>query len=49
MRADAKQYRYHPKWRAVRDETKYHRMIGFAQALPDHQAHGPTRTFESLH
>ena len=29
-----KQYRYHPKWREVRDETKYHRMIGFAQALP---------------
>jgi DNA topoisomerase-1 len=29
-----KQYRYHPKWRAVRDETKYDRMIGFARALP---------------
>jgi DNA topoisomerase I len=29
-----KQYRYHAKWRKVRDETKYHRMIGFAQALP---------------
>ena len=29
-----KQYRYHPKWRQVRDETKYDRMIGFAQALP---------------
>ena len=29
-----KQYRYHPKWREVRDETKYYRMIGFAQALP---------------
>ena len=29
-----KQYRYHPRWRAVRDETKYDRMIGFAQALP---------------
>jgi DNA topoisomerase-1 len=29
-----KQYRYHPRWRAVRDETKYHRMIGFAHALP---------------
>lgn len=29
-----KQYRYHPKWRQVRDETKYHRMIGFAQTLP---------------
>jgi DNA topoisomerase-1 len=29
-----KQYRYHPKWREVRDDTKYHRLIGFAQALP---------------
>jgi DNA topoisomerase-1 len=29
-----KQYRYHPRWRAVRDETKYARMIAFAQALP---------------
>src|SRR4026207_869376 len=29
-----KQYRYHPTWREVRDETKYYRLIGFAQALP---------------
>jgi DNA topoisomerase-1 len=29
-----KQYRYHPAWRQLRDETKYDRMIGFAQALP---------------
>jgi DNA topoisomerase-1 len=29
-----KQYRYHAKWREVRDDTKYHRMIGFAHALP---------------
>ena len=29
-----KQYRYHPKWREVRDETKYYRLIGFAQTLP---------------
>ena len=29
-----KQYRYHPKWREVRDETKYDRLIGFAQTLP---------------
>jgi DNA topoisomerase-1 len=29
-----KQYRYHPKWRAVRDETKYGRMMAFGQALP---------------
>jgi DNA topoisomerase-1 len=29
-----KQYRYHPRWREVRDRTKYGRMIEFAQALP---------------
>jgi DNA topoisomerase I len=29
-----KQYRYHAKWRAVRDEVKYGRMIKFGQALP---------------
>jgi DNA topoisomerase-1 len=29
-----KQYRYHPKWREVRDETKYERVVSFAQALP---------------
>jgi DNA topoisomerase-1 len=29
-----KQYRYHPRWRATRDETKYERMIAFARALP---------------
>src|SRR4051812_6879353 len=29
-----KHYRYHPRWREVRDETKYYRLIGFAQALP---------------
>lgn len=29
-----KQYRYHPRWREVRDETKYHHMIAFGEALP---------------
>ncbi len=29
-----KQYRYHAKWREVRDETKYGRMMDFAKALP---------------
>lgn len=29
-----KQYRYHPRWREVRDETKYSRMIAFGEALP---------------
>lgn len=28
-----KQYRYHPRWREVRDETKYARMSVFAEAL----------------
>ena len=30
-----KQYRYHPDWRACRDENKYDRMQQFAAALPD--------------
>jgi DNA topoisomerase-1 len=29
-----KQYRYHPRWRSVRDETKYGRMMAFGAALP---------------
>ncbi len=29
-----KQYRYHPRWREARDETKYTRMILFGHALP---------------
>jgi DNA topoisomerase-1 len=29
-----KQYRYHARWRAVRDDTKYTRLIPFAAALP---------------
>ncbi len=29
-----KQYRYHARWREVRDETKFDRMIAFAKALP---------------
>lgn len=28
-----KQYRYHEKWREVRDETKYDRMLMFGEAL----------------
>ena len=31
---ERKQYRYHPRWREVRDETKYERMVAFAEALP---------------
>ena len=29
-----KQSRYHPKWRTVRDESKYERMLLFGDALP---------------
>jgi DNA topoisomerase-1 len=29
-----KQYRYHLKWRAVRDAAKYHRIVAFCAALP---------------
>ena len=29
-----KQYRYHARWREVRDEVKYGRLIAFAEALP---------------
>ncbi|AKT38623.1 DNA topoisomerase IB [Chondromyces crocatus] len=29
-----KQYRYHVRFREVRDETKYHRLLSFAAALP---------------
>src|SRR5687768_3793368 len=29
-----KQYRYHPKWRKVRDEAKFERTVSFGEALP---------------
>ena len=29
-----KQYRYHAKWRTVRDDVKYERMLNFGNALP---------------
>jgi DNA topoisomerase-1 len=29
-----KQFRYHPEWRRTRDETKFDRMLAFAEALP---------------
>ncbi len=34
-----KQSRYHPRWRAVRDETKYERMLLFGATLPDMRRH----------
>ena len=33
-----KQYRYHPDWRAVRDEAKYGKMLLFGQKLPEIRA-----------
>ena len=33
-----KQYRYHPRWRSVRDATKFDRMVPFGRALPDLRA-----------
>ncbi|HEY0613661.1 MAG TPA: hypothetical protein VGC96_03430, partial [Candidatus Elarobacter sp.] len=33
-----KQYRYHKRWREVRDENKFDRMIEFAKALPSIRA-----------
>ncbi len=29
-----KQYRYHPRWREIRDETKFGRMVAFGEKLP---------------
>src|SRR3954467_9549256 len=29
-----KQYRYHPRWREVRDGTKFEHMLAFAEGLP---------------
>ena len=33
-----KQYRYHPRWREVRDESKFDRLAEFAAALPEVRA-----------
>ena len=33
-----KQYRYHPRWREVRDAHKFDRMLTFARALPQIRA-----------
>ena len=34
-----KQYRYHTRWREVRDEVKYGRLVAFAEALPRIRKH----------
>jgi DNA topoisomerase-1 len=33
-----KQYRYHSRWRQIRDDGKYTKMLAFARALPDIRA-----------
>lgn len=33
-----KQYRYHPKWRDVRQQNKFDRLVAFGQALPSIRA-----------
>src|SRR5215210_2320485 len=33
-----KQYRYHPRWREVRDEAKYTKLLTFARVLPQIRA-----------
>jgi len=33
-----KQYRYHPRFREVRESTKYEHVVAFAEALPDIRA-----------
>ena len=42
-RKGRKQYRYHARWREVRDETKYDRMIAFGEALPKIRARNRAR------
>jgi DNA topoisomerase-1 len=34
-----KQYRYHPRWRAVRDEAKYNDLLAFGDRLPQLRRH----------
>src|SRR5450631_4067604 len=34
-----KQHLYHPRWREVRDQTKYDRLLDFARALPGIRKH----------
>ena len=34
-----KQYRYHPKYRAIRDETKFERILKFSKVFPNVREH----------
>jgi DNA topoisomerase-1 len=37
-----KQYRYHDRWRAVRDESKFEQLVAFGEALPRVREHVET-------
>src|SRR5215212_5803610 len=41
--AGRKQYLYHPRWRARRDQEKFDDMVQFARALPALRAHVDAR------
>ena len=41
-----KQYRYHTRWREVRDENKYEKLISFAQRCPEFVAAWPATCAE---
>ncbi len=49
-----KQYRYHPRYRAVRDDTKFSRMLAFSEILPlirqrvEHDIRSPALTREKV-
>jgi DNA topoisomerase I len=49
-----KQYRYHPRWREVRHQTKYERLVPFARALAglrrrvEHDLRGASLTKEKV-
>ena len=49
-----KQYRYHPSWREIRDETKFGRMVEFSRVLPairarvDQDLAGPSLSREKV-
>jgi DNA topoisomerase-1 len=37
--AGRKQYRYHPHWNLIRNQTKYYRLLTFSEALPNLREH----------
>ena len=39
-----KQYRYHPRWRADRDDTKFGQLAAFGEALPRPPTGAPAAT-----